>query len=591
MLREASHHSSRATSRKSNQPHKSARSKNAPQKAERVRAAPRKNALHPSWQLITFAIGTLAGAVFALLTKSTFFLSNAWLLLSVATLIFTCLFSKKSLLPLAFLAGAILVAFRAAPTYLSLAQADALVGKTVTLSGRISTDIDKKSDKIAITLDNLKLETASDLVNISETASQNTSEENSKTASEVASQAAAANAATETADTSESENPFAPSSKIYITLSTNLKTAETPQRSDRLTITGELNSGFGNYIGTMYRPEIVGVSRASPGDFFLGIRDWFSSQVRTYLSEPEAGLGLGYLVGVKTEVDEQFLETLQVVGLTHIIVASGTQLSILAEIAKRLFGRLSRFAGLLGSIFLILAFIGMTGLSPSMLRASFVAALTLIAWYFGRDRATWRILLFVVSGTLIFDPANLIDLGWLLSFGSFYGLLVLSPILTNFFFSQKPGFLSETVFTSLSAGLVCAPFLLYFFGSASLISIVANVLILPTISLAMLLVFLVGTFAVFAPPLAVLIATLTKLLLDYHIFIINTLGSYKFFLVTVPENDPRVFFLFVPILAIIIFATVKNRHKKLEELTEDPPELKGLLPRLKRKNANPARDL
>lgn len=515
-------------------------SHNSSSASPRERHFARKMPLHPSWQLIAFAIGTLAGAIFALLTKSTFFLSIAWPILSIATLIFTCVFSRKSLLPLAFLAGAILVAFRAAPTYLSVAQADVLVGKTVTLSGRIATDIDKKSDKIAITLDDLKLETAT----------------------------------------------FAPSSKIYVTLPANLKTAEPPQRSDRLTLTGRFDSGFGNYVGTMYRPEIVGVSRASPGDFFLSIRDWFSSKIRAHLPEPEAGLGLGYLLGVKTEVDEQFLATLQVVGLTHIIVASGTQLSILAEIAKKIFGRLSRFAGLLGSVFLILVFIGMTGLSPSMLRASFVAGLTLIAWYFGRDRATWRILLFVVSGTLIFDPANLIDLGWLLSFGSFYGLLVLSPILTNFFFSQKPGFLSETIFTSLSAGLVCAPFLLYFFGSASLISIVANVLILPTISLAMFLVFLVGTFAIFVPPLAAITATLTKLLLDYHIFIINTLGSYKFFLITIPENDPRVFLLFVPILAVVIFSTIKNRHKKLDQLSEDPPELRGLLPALKRNTKN-----
>ena len=66
------------------------------------------------------------------------------------------------------------------------------------------------------------------------------------------------------------------------------------------------------------------------------IRYLFAERVRKLLPEEEAQLGLSYLLGMKTGLDDEFAEKLRTVGLTHIVVASGAHLAILVEVAKKL---------------------------------------------------------------------------------------------------------------------------------------------------------------------------------------------------------------------------------------------------------------
>ena len=500
--------------------------------------------IHPSWMLAMWGIGAIVGAVFETTTKNAGFAAEMWVIVSIVGLVLTIIMNYRISLLLAFMSGLIIVGNRAAPSFIGLEQIKSIYGNEVEISGKIVNDLDISESKIALVLE-------IERVTISK----------SKTLPEIRG-----------------------TPKVYVILSAKLDMIEMPRRSDILTIQGVINEGFGNYAGSMFRPKITEVIRPSPGDFFLEVRDGFAEKIREYLSEPEAGLALGYLLGVKTEVDEDFLEMLQVVGLTHIIVASGTQLSILSEVAKKIFGKLSRFAGMTGAMLLIICFTGMVGLSPSMLRAGIVAIMSLGAWYFGREQKTWRMLLLVIAGTLVYDPTSLNDLGWQLSFGSFFGLLIIGPKLKKFFFGERePGFIGETIFSSLAAGIAVLPILLYSFGSVSLISIVMNLLILPTISPVMGLTFTVGMGAMLLgdkSQIITWIAELTKAILDYHIGMINLLGSFEFFLVKVPKNNPMLWLIYAPILLLIIpYEKIFRRKNEIspEELIFTDSEI-GILP-------------
>jgi len=321
---------------------------------------------------------------------------------------------------LAFSSGLLLSACRSSPIYLSEQQIQPFYNHEVVISGQIAKDLSISESKIGITLQDVKISTGDREIELT--------------------------------------------AKFYISLK-YLSTDLELRRSDYISVQGKLQPGFGNFLASMYRPEIISVERPTPGDFFLTLRDNFADKIKSFIDEPESSLGLGYLLGMRNGVDEDFLELLRVVGLTHIIVASGTHLSILASFAKKGFGKISRFAGFSGACLMILVFVGITGLTPSMTRAAFVSIMGLIAWYFGRDRSGWRILLMAIMVTLIYNPANLTDLAWLLSFGSFGGIMVFSPILSRFFFGpSEPGFIASSIITSLAASILCTPVLIYFFG-------------------------------------------------------------------------------------------------------------------------------
>ena len=314
--------------------------------------------------------------------------------------------------------------------------------------------------------------------------------------------------------------------KIYVSFS---DLAVGLERGDSLTLKGKIESGFGNFVASMKNPEIVAMEKS--GDVFLAMRGAFAEQIRKYVDN--SGLELGYLLGMKGEIDPEFEETLKVVGLTHIVVASGTHLGILVGFSRKIFGKISRFAGFLGAGLLIVVFVGITGLTPSMMRAAFVAFLSLVAWYFGRDAAPWRILLYAAAATLLLNPENLTDLAWQLSFGSFTGLMLVAPVLQKFFYGeQKPGFVGSSLITSLSTMLCCAPILLLNFGEVSLLAIVANLLILPTMAPAMGLGLVTGICGLLGlTPIATVFGFLTSLILKYHVFVVNLLGAQTVFVV------------------------------------------------------------
>lgn len=345
------------------------------------------------------------------------------------------------------------------------------------------------------------------------------------------------------------------------------------KRGDRITLSGKMNKGFGTFAGTFYRPTIREIARGDP-DLFLETRDFFADKIREVIPEQESALGLGYLLGVRSSLPDGLDDTLKTVGLTHIIVASGANLSILISFSRKFFGKVSRTFALGASLFLVVFYVGMVGLSPSMVRAGIVSILSLITWYVGRSFTPGRLLIIVASITLLYNPMYLIDLGWLLSFGSFAGVLILGPRLTKFFYGKnQPGLLGATLLETISASLLCTPILLYFFGSLSLISLLANLLVLPTISIAMALCFATGIFGMLGlSPFASLLGQFSTWLLSYHLWVINFFGAQTNFLVTIPTEKWQVFLLYLPV-AIFLLKT-----RRLQTPPHDTIEYPNLSP-------------
>ena len=261
---------------------------------------------------------------------------------------------------------------------------------------------------------------------------------------------------------------------LYVSLNKN----EELGRGDKVELEGKMSNGFGVYVGYMYRPKLIKWERPEPGDLVLKVRNWFAGRIRGLLPEPEVSLGLSYLLGMRTGLQDDLNENLRTVGLVHIVVASGAHLAILVGVARKIFGRASRFAGLLFSVLFVVFFMCMVGWTPSILRAGVMTILTLVIWYFGRKMAPWRLILITMAFTLVIEPMYLTNLSWLLSFASYAGIMMLGPKMRKLFYGlKKPGFVGEMVIVTASATLMTLPLTLYYYGAVSLISVVANLLI------------------------------------------------------------------------------------------------------------------
>lgn len=293
------------------------------------------------------------------------------------------------------------------------------------------------------------------------------------------------------------------------------------KRGDRIAVKGKLADGFGGFVATMYRGSLHEVARPQPGDVARQVRDGFADTVRRSIDEPAVSLGLGYLLGQRRGLPEELDEALRVAGLTHIVVASGYNLTILVRIARRLFVKVSKYLATLSAATMIIGFIAVTGLSPSMSRAGLVTGLALLAWYYGRRFHPLVLLSFAAAITLIINPAyGWGDLGWQLSFAAFAGVMIVAPLVQRYFFGeQKPGLMRQIIGETFAAFIVTLPILLSAFGQVSIVAILANLLVLPLVPLAMLLVFMTGISTLAIAPLGELLGAVSTWLLQYMIWV------------------------------------------------------------------------
>ncbi|MGI9027391.1 MAG: ComEC/Rec2 family competence protein [Candidatus Saccharimonadales bacterium] len=300
------------------------------------------------------------------------------------------------------------------------------------------------------------------------------------------------------------------------------------KRGDRVTVHGKLGEGFGSLSATMYRAQVIEVIRPNPGDIARRVRDWFAAGVRVGIPDTQASLGLGYLVGQKTALPEQLEQDIKATGLTHVVVASGYNLTILVVFSRRIFLRASKYLATLMSTLMVLAFMLVTGFSPSMSRAGLVAILGLMVWYYGRKMHPFVLLSFAAAVTVWLQPSYLWgDLGWYLSFTSFIGVIVLAPLLHHYYWGieKKPGLFRELIISTLAAQIVTTPVILLTFNLFAVYALLANLLVLPLVPLAMLCTFIAGLAGLIVPGLAAFLALPAVLILTYSTSVIQYIAG------------------------------------------------------------------
>ena len=154
-----------------------------------------------------------------------------------------------------------------------------------------------------------------------------------------------------------------------------------------------------------------------------------------------------------------------------------------------------------------------------------MASVFLVASYYGRDIGIFVCIAITAVITLLYAPSAVIDdIGWQLSFLSLTGIVVLSPAIQRLL-PKKPKLLVEIVSITLAAQIATVPYLLYVFGSYSMVAFVANTVLMPLIPLLMLVGFTVSIMGLVAPNYAYIlgrpIAGMINYIFDFLYYLQN----------------------------------------------------------------------
>ena len=295
-------------------------------------------------------------------------------------------------------------------------------------------------------------------------------------------------------------------------------------RGDTVQVSGKLMPTRGNNQAAVSYANLQVLARnSSPIDT---LRRKFAAGMQSALPEPAASFGMGLLIGQRSTLPDTIAQALLAVGLTHIIAVSGYNLTIIVEAARRLFGGRSKYQMMAVCVALIIVFITITGNSPSIVRASIISMISLLAWYYGRNIHALVLLLSAAVITIIANPLYLWgNVSWYLSFLAFFGVVVLGPLITwRLYGAKKPSLIMQVLLESICAEIMTLPYILYIFGQMSSVSLLANVLVVALVPLAMLLCTCAGLAGMLLPAVAGWLSWPARLLLTYMLDAANLLS-------------------------------------------------------------------
>lgn len=194
----------------------------------------------------------------------------------------------------------------------------------------------------------------------------------------------------------------------------------------------------------------------------------------------------GVILGDRSGQSQQLTEAMQISGLTHMTVVSGTHCSLAMGAllgAARLL-RLPRWAVLPLLLAGLLLFVMLVQPAPSVVRASIMGAIGALAVFAGRGRASSALLCLCVILLLIYDPWYSVAPAFQLSVAATIGIVLIGARLKRHFAQWMPGFVAAALALAVSAQLFVTPVLLPIAEGVTLYSIPANILAGPLLPLA-----------------------------------------------------------------------------------------------------------
>ncbi len=183
--------------------------------------------------------------------------------------------------------------------------------------------------------------------------------------------------------------------------------------------------------------------------------------------------------------------------------------------ASRLFGQRR---GVLVAIVGVAAYTVLVGASASVVRAAIMGSLALIAQQLGRRTAGLNTLAAAVVVMTLLNPFTLWDVGFQLSVAATFGLIVYADPLEQGFralaarvtsparAAQFGGVVAEFFLLTLAAQLTTLPLIAFYFQRISLVSFIANIIILPPQPAVMVVGGLALIAGLIAIPLGKLVA-------------------------------------------------------------------------------------
>ena len=219
----------------------------------------------------------------------------------------------------------------------------------------------------------------------------------------------------------------------------------------------------------------------------VAVKRWAVATIAERLPETSGALLAGLLLGERTSMPPASDEAFRRAGVYHILAVSGFNVALLAGavFVGLALGGVPRRAAAMVAAAVLVGFALVVGAQPSVLRATVMGLLLLIALPLDRRSQLPNALALAAIGLLLWRPGDLWEPGFQLSFAATAGIVYLAPWITGALEARGwPRGFAAAVAVSLGAQAAVTPLMAAHFNQLSLVGVVANLAVVPLAAVA-----------------------------------------------------------------------------------------------------------
>jgi competence protein ComEC len=222
--------------------------------------------------------------------------------------------------------------------------------------------------------------------------------------------------------------------------------------------------------------------------FVFELRKSIDDLINYFHNESTTALLRGLILADRSLIDYDIKNEFINAGVIHVLAVSGLHVGFIAIIFVFLFKRFSPYLRYGFTIVGLFLFLIITNSPTSVVRATIMAAIMILSPLTGRNYNSINALSLAALVILIYAPSQIFDPGFQLSFSAVLSIVILYPPISKYIFSlniKSPILKYILLFcaVSLAAQIGTLPFTLIYFHRLSVVSLIANIIVIPAIGL------------------------------------------------------------------------------------------------------------
>jgi ComEC/Rec2-related protein len=296
----------------------------------------------------------------------------------------------------------------------------------------------------------------------------------------------------------------------------------------------------------------------------------------------DACIAEAVILGNRNNVPEYLTESFKRCGVYHLFAISGLHISFFISLVYLVFKKMrSSYFIFWASVIFLVVYNFLVGERASILRASIMAVFILLAKEWNREYSHKILLYLSYIIIIIFNPYFIYDLGFWMTYASMAALVFIYPAVMRLagnifpFLKLKRSSFIKIALITLSIQTVLFPVLAYFFKEVSLISPVANILIIPVFYILLSILMVSSFVTIIWPPVGGLLLKPSSIIFVYILKTVKILSKFDFCIInfdSFPVKNVVVYYIVFVVILFTALTIVKriNINKRKQKASNIP---------------------